>query len=174
MKIRTFAVRGSFVAVAALSLAMPASAQSHGAHTAAANAPAKAVLPETVQQQAPDTTFTIRTVGSDLEFLPSTIAVKQGTRVRIRYVNSGTFPHNIVVVKTENDIDPLGMAAFNAGSTGYVPVAMKDKMIAFSPLAPPGETIEFMFVVPPAGTYPFVCLYPGHYNMMVGTLKSLK
>jgi uncharacterized cupredoxin-like copper-binding protein len=51
---------------------------------------------------------------------------------------------------------------------------MKDKMVAFSPLAPPGETIEFTFVVPAAGTYPFVCLYPGHYNMMVGTLKSLK
>ena len=133
------------------------------------------ILPVPVkQQQEPDTTINITSVGSDLQFLPDHIAAKAGKVLRIRYINEGTFPHNIVIVTNDDDIDPLGAAAFQAGSTDYVPLAMKDRMIAFSPLAAPGQTVEFTFVVPPAGEYPFVCLYPGHYNMMLGTLRSLK
>jgi uncharacterized cupredoxin-like copper-binding protein len=132
------------------------------------------MLPGQVRQQEPDTTINITSVGSDLEFLPADIAAPAGKLVRIRYINEGTFPHNIVIVRSEDDIDPLGLAAFQAGSTDYVPLAMEDRMIAYSPLAAPGATVEFTFVVPPAGEYFFVCLYPGHYNMMVGTLRSLQ
>lgn len=124
--------------------------------------------------QAPaDTVIAIRTTGSNLEFSPSQIAVKAGTRVRIRYTNDGTLPHNIVLVKDEADIDMLGMAAFSAGETGYVPVKHADRMYAYSELAVPGTTVEIEFVAPPPGEYFFVCLYPGHYNMMIGTLRSL-
>lgn len=120
-----------------------------------------------------DTTITIRTTGSNLEFSPSRISAKAGTRVRIRYVNDGTLPHNIVLVKDEGDIDMLGMAAFQASKTDYVPLQHEERMIAHTELAVPGATVEMTFVVPPAGEYFFVCLYPGHYNMMVGTLRSL-
>jgi uncharacterized cupredoxin-like copper-binding protein len=120
-----------------------------------------------------DTVIAIRTTGSNLEFSPSQIAVKAGTRVRIRYTNDGTLPHNIVLVKDEADIDVLGMAAYAAGETGYVPVEHADRMYAYSELAVPGTTVEIEFVAPPPGEYFFVCLYPGHYNMMIGTLRSL-
>ncbi len=120
-----------------------------------------------------DTVITIRTTGSNLEFAPSQIAVKAGTRVRIRYINDGTLPHNIVLVKDEADIDMLGMAAFSAGETGYVPVEHADRMYAYSELAVPGTTVEIEFTAPPPGEYFYVCLYPGHYNMMIGTLRSL-
>lgn len=121
-----------------------------------------------------DTTIVIRTFGSNLEFVPSRIAVEQGTRVRIRYVNEGIFPHNVVVVKDGDDIDALGEAAFDAAETDYVPLQYEDRMFAYSELAAPGETVEFTFEVPPAGEYFFVCLYSGHYNMMIGTLRSLE
>lgn len=121
-----------------------------------------------------DTTITIRTTGSNLEFSPSRISAKAGSRVRIRYMNEGTLPHNIVLVKDEGDIDMLGMAAFQASKTDYVPVQHSERMIAHTELAVPGTTVEMTFVVPPAGEYFFVCLYPGHYNMMVGTLRSLR
>ena len=123
---------------------------------------------------APDTTIVIRSTGGELVFTPSQIAVKQGRRVRIRYVNDGTFPHNIVIVRKDDDIDAVGLAAFQAGSTGYVPMSEKARMIAWSPLAEPGQTVEFTFVAPAAGEYPFLCAYPGHYNMMLGTLKTLR
>jgi azurin len=120
-----------------------------------------------------DTTITIRTSGADLEFLPSRVSAKQGTRVQIRYINEGTLPHNIVIARNEDDIDIMGQAAFQAKETGYVPLGHKDKMIAYTELAAPGETVEVTFVMPPAGEYLFVCMYAGHYNMMVGTLRSL-
>ena len=122
---------------------------------------------------APDTTITIRSTGTNLEFLPARISAKQGTRVTVRYVNEGTLPHNFVVVRDENDIDTLGKAAFEAGDTEYVPLQHEALMIAHSALAAPGETVEVSFVMPPPGEYFFVCLYSGHYNMMVGILRSL-
>ena len=121
-----------------------------------------------------DTTITIHSSGADLEFLPARISAKQGTRVQIRYINEGTLPHNIVIVKNEDDIDIMGQAAFQAKETGYVPLEHKDKMIAYTELAAPGDTVEVTFVMPPAGEYLFVCMYAGHYNMMVGTLRSLR
>jgi uncharacterized cupredoxin-like copper-binding protein len=120
-----------------------------------------------------DTVIEIRTTGSNLEFSPSRIAAKQGTTVTIRYANDGNLPHNFVLVKEEADIDVLGPAAFQAGDTHYVPLQHEAKMFAHSALAKPGETVEVTFDVPPPGEYYFVCLYPGHYNMMVGTLRSL-
>jgi uncharacterized cupredoxin-like copper-binding protein len=64
------------------------------------------------------------------------------------------------------------MAAHGASATGFVPMQHKDRMIAFTPLAAPGQTVEVTFVAPPAGEYPFACLVDGHYNVMLGMLRS--
>ena len=127
------------------------------------------------QPQAVDTTITIRSTGSSLEFEPDEIAVKQGKRVRLRLANFGTLPHNFVLPKSDEDIDALAEAATTASATQYIPVAMRDKMITFTPLAlPGGNTVEVIFTVPPAGEYTYVCLYPGHQNTMLGKLRSLR
>ena len=119
-----------------------------------------------------DTTITIRTFATNLSFEPDRIAVRAGTTVRIRYVNESTLAHNLVIVRTDDDIDTLGMAAHAASETGFVPMQHKDRMIAYSPLASPGKTVEMTFVAPAAGEYPFACLVDGHYNVMVGMLRS--
>lgn len=124
-------------------------------------------------QSRPDTTITIRANSSTLEFDPAAIAVKHGTRVRIRFVNTGTLPHNIVFVRDENDIDALAAAASKAGGD-YVPVAEQSKMFAYSTLASPGQTVELNFVVPSPGQYFYVCLMSGHANSMLGALRSLR
>lgn len=143
----------------------------HGASLTPAPLPADAQGRPSLS--AGDTTITIRSTGTDLEFLPNRISARQGTRVTVRYVNEGTLPHNFVVVKDEGDIDTLGRAAFQAKDTNYVPLQYESKMIAHTALAHPGETVEVTFIMPPAGEYFFVCLYSGHYNMMVGTLRAL-
>lgn len=120
-----------------------------------------------------DTTITIRATGSALEFTPPRISAKQGTRVRIRFVNAGTLPHNIVFVRDDDDIDALAMAAMQEGGD-YVPLAQQEKMIAYSTLASPGQTVDVTFVVPPPGEYTYVCLMSGHANSMLGTLRSLR
>lgn len=54
-----------------------------------------------------------------------------------------------------------------------MPLAHRDRLIAWSKLASSGQTVEITFTVPPPGEYTFVCLFPGHYNMMLGTLRAL-
>ena len=141
---------------------------------AAAPVLAQPAKPATAAKVAIDTTIDIMAMGSTLEFETPEIAVKQGKRVRLRFMNHGTLPHNIVIAKTEDDVDVLAAAASAAYKTGYVPMELKDRMIGYSALASPGETVEFVFVVPPPGEYTYVCLISGHYNSMLGTLRSLK
>ncbi len=124
-----------------------------------------------VAGQEPDTTITIYASGTALEFQPSRISAPSGTRLRIQFINEGTLPHNVVLVKNEDDIDALGEAAYRAQDTGYVPLEQRDKLIAWTDLAKPGETVEMVLDAPSPGEYFFVCLYPGHFSMMVGTLR---
>jgi plastocyanin len=129
---------------------------------------------ELVWWQQADTTITIRATGSTLEFQPPTISAKNGARVRIRFVNEGTLPHNFVLPRADDDIDALALAAYQAGENGYVPMDQKEKMVVYTKLASPGETVEATFVVPPPGEYTYVCLFPGHANTMLGKLRALK
>jgi plastocyanin len=125
------------------------------------------------QRVAYDTTVTLKAISSTLEFDPAVIAAKHGTRVRIRFVNTGTLPHNLVIVRNEDDIDDLAAAAAKTGGD-FVPVAQKAKLIAYSTLASPGQTVEVTFVMPPLGEYTYVCLMTGHSNTMLGKLRSLR
>ena len=136
--------------------------------------PAKAATPAPTARVAVDTTIDVMAMGSTLEFEAAEIAVKQGKRVRLRFMNHGTLPHNLVIAKTDADVDVLIAAAGNAYKTGYVPVELKDRMVGYTTLASPGETSEFVFVVPPPGEYTYICLISGHYTSMLGTLRSLK
>ena len=120
-----------------------------------------------------DTTITVRTVSSTLQFDITRISVRQGTRITLRLVNDGTLPHNLVVARTDDDLDALAEAASKAGGD-YVPLALKDKMIAWTRLASPGQTVEVTFMMPPPGEYPYACLMSGHSMSMLGVLRSLK
>jgi uncharacterized cupredoxin-like copper-binding protein len=131
------------------------------------------VVPAMGSAPADTTVITVRSYETTLAFDPDRIAVKQGSVVRIRYVNESTFAHNLVIVRKDSDIDVIGPHAQEAAGTGYIPVQHKDLMIGFSPLAQPGKTVEFTFTAPAAGDYPFVCFVDGHYNAMVGSLKTL-
>src|SRR5687767_13678400 len=132
------------------------------------------LVPVGIAWQSTDTTITIRAAGSTLEFTPTRVSAKAGTRLRLRFVNEGTFPHNIAIPKSDDDIDSLAIAAYSAGETGYVPMGLKAKLVGWTTLASPGETVEVTFVVPAAGEYTYVCLFPGHANSMLGTLRALR
>jgi plastocyanin len=121
-----------------------------------------------------DTTITIRAQSSTLEFAPASISVKTGMRLKLRFVNEGTLPHNFVLPRSDDDIDQLAVAAYQAAESGFVPAAWRDKLIAFTRLASPGETVEVDFVVPAPGSYTYVCVFPGHAVSMLGTLRALK
>lgn len=133
-----------------------------------------AASPPQQARGAADTTLIVRSVGSVLEFVPPNISARQGTRVRIRFVNEGSLPHNLVVIRDEDDVDALATAAYAADRTGYVPVADSAKLVGYTVLASPGQAVEVTFIMPPPGVYPFLCLFPGHANSMIGSLRSLR
>ncbi len=137
--------------------------------------PATAAAPAAAADKAPvDTILDVMAMGSTLEFTPAEISVKAGKRVRLRFMNHGTLPHNLVIAKSDDDIDALIAVSGNAYETGFVPVELKDKMVGWTTLASPHQTVEFDFVAPPPGEYTYICLISGHYNSMLGTLRTRK
>lgn len=117
-------------------------------------------------------TVVIRSEGADLSYDVTEIEATAGEELTIKYVNASDMPHNIVLVKTEADIMPVGTAALRAMDTDYVPQNEMDRIITSTELVRPGETFVHTFTVPPPGTYPYVCTYPGHFTLMQGRLIS--
>ncbi|HWV58155.1 MAG TPA: plastocyanin/azurin family copper-binding protein [Longimicrobiales bacterium] len=114
----------------------------------------------------------ITSTGVDLAFEPAEIRARPGEEIRIRYVNESDMAHNIIIVRTEADIEPVGLAAIRAHANGYVPEDEMDRIIAYTKVIGPGEVAETTFTVPEPGTYPFICTYSGHFTMMQGRLIS--
>ena len=115
--------------------------------------------------------------GNDqMKFSLATIAAKPGETLRIRLKSIGTLPkvamgHNFVVLAKGTDAAAFANAAASAYSTGYIPPAMKDKVLATTTVVGPGETAELIFKVPTApGSYTFLCSFPGHF---VAGMKGL-
>jgi azurin len=76
------------------------------------------------------------------------------------------------LVREEEDIRPVGVAALQAISNDWIPENEMDRILAFSELAYPGDTVTFSFKVPPPGTYPYICTYSAHWTQMQGRLIS--
>jgi azurin len=115
--------------------------------------------------------------GNDqMKFNLATIAAKPGETLRIRLKSIGTLPkvamgHNFVLLAKGTDAAAFANAAAAAYSTGYIPPAMKDKVLAMTTVVGPGETAEVTFKVPAApGSYTFLCSFPGHF---VAGMKGL-
>ena len=110
-----------------------------------------------------------------MKFEQTEFTVKPGQTVRLTFQNTATNPamvHNVVVVRTQADVNPVGQAAMGAGDTEYVPASEAGRILAYTPLAQPGDTVEVEFTAPGTpGDYPYICTFPGHYLMMVGTMR---
>lgn len=129
-------------------------------------------LPPMVISGTASDTLHLTSEGPALEFLPDRLAATSGTRVLLRYENGGDLPHNFALFRRDEAIDGVVGEAYESQSTGFIPVSAGDDLIAYSALVSPGATAEMEFVVPPPGEYTFICLFPGHAQMMIGTLTS--
>ncbi len=112
----------------------------------------------------------LRSTGIALSFDVTEIRAKAGERLAIRFVNASDMAHNIVLVKSEADISPVGIAAIMAQTDEFVPQQEMDRILAASNLAYPGDTVVVEFTVPGPGTYPYICTFSGHFTMMQGRL----
>lgn len=115
----------------------------------------------------------LRSAGIDLTYDVTEIRAVAGEALTIRYINaSETLEHNVVVLRNEDDIRPVGIAALRAHATAHVPLDLADRIVAYTDLAQPGDTVTVTFTVPPPGVYPYICTYSGHFTMMQGRLIS--
>jgi azurin len=108
--------------------------------------------------------------GNDqMKFNLTAISAKPGETIKVRLKSVGTLPkvvmgHNFVLLAKGTDAAAFANAAATASATGYIPAAMKPKILAMTTLAGPGETVEVTFKVPAAaGSYPYLCSFPGHF-----------
>jgi len=150
-------------------------ARAAGPKDAAAGGPAGgqpgSLPPMEVTGTATDT-IDLRSEGPTLQFLPDRLAATSGERVLLRYRNGGDLPHNFALFRRDEVVDRMATAAYEAESTGFIPASAAGELIAYSLLVSPGETVEMEFVVPPPGRYTYICLFPGHAQMMLGTLTA--
>jgi uncharacterized cupredoxin-like copper-binding protein len=147
-----------------------ASSSAESGH-AAGNVGGKGLPPMEVTGNATDTIY-LTSEGPTLQFLPDRISATSGTLVLLRYSNGGELPHNLALFRRDDAIDRSVGEAYEAEATGYIPVSAVDDLIAYTPLVSPGQTVEMEFVVPDPGEYTFICLFPGHAQMMLGTLTA--
>lgn len=115
----------------------------------------------------------VRSRGVQLAFEPDEIRATAGETLTIRYHNVGDIRHNLILVKTEEDIPIIGEAAVQAAYTNqWIPVGeeYEERMIAHTDLADPSDVVEVTFTVPSPGEYPFICTYASHWTTMQGRL----
>ena len=109
--------------------------------------------------------------GIALSFEPRDLRMKSGERVVIRYKNASDMAHNLVIVNSEADINPVGIAAISAQQDEFIPPSEKDRILAASRLAYPGDTVLVEFIAPGPGVYPYICTFSGHFTLMQGGLR---
>ncbi len=108
--------------------------------------------------------------GNDqMKFSVTTITAKPGETLTVRLKSVGTLPkiamaHNFVLLALGTDAAAFANAAATASSTGYIPAAQKNRVLAMTGLAGPGETVEVTFKAPAKpGQYDYLCSFPGHF-----------
>jgi azurin len=116
------------------------------------------------------------TANDTMKYSVTTIEAKAGEQLKVVLTNIGQLPkeamgHNWVLLKAGTDGLAFVTAASTARDTDYIPAALKDQVIASTPIIGPRKSAEVVFTVPAAGEYPFLCSFPAHYAVgMKGTL----
>jgi azurin len=112
----------------------------------------------------------VEIVGNDqMKYSVTSITAKPGETITVRLKSVGTLPkvamaHNFVLLAKGTDAEAFAKAAAMAAASGYIPPAMKAKVLALTGLAGNGQTVEVTFKAPKQpGRYDYVCTFPGHF-----------
>jgi len=124
---------------------------------------------------------TVEIVGTeDMKFSLTTIPAKRGEQLRVRLISKGAMPkiamaHNFILLSKNASLVKFVAAAAQARATDFIPPEMKDQVLAFTALAGAGETVEVTFKVPNvAGDYPYICTFPGHFQVGMKGMLTVK
>lgn len=113
--------------------------------------------------------------GNDMmQFNLDKIEVTEGQIVKLTLKHVGemsaeSMGHNWVLLMPGTNVTAFGSAAVSAKETEYIPVDMKDQVVAYTATIGGGEETSIEFAAPKAGYYDFICSFPGHYGVMRGS-----
>lgn len=118
------------------------------------------------------TTIRIGTIPEKMQYDVKELTVKPGKKVRLTFANADFMPHNILLVNP-GKADEVGLQAIALGAGGFeVGFVPKSNDILWSiKLVDYGQEQSIEFMAPTAeGAYPYICSFPGHHQLMRGTL----
>lgn len=125
-------------------------------------------LPASVAATAPRVVKIRTGVDNAMKFDVTSITASPGETIKVVVSNACALPktvmgHNWVLLAAGTDPVAFANAAAADAAGGYIPAAMKDKVLATVGLLGPNETGEVTFQAPAKpGQYPFVCSFPAH------------
>jgi azurin len=102
-----------------------------------------------------------------------------GGEIKLVLINKGAAPkeamgHNLVVLKPGSDPMAFAVAAMVAKDKEYIPDALKDQVIAHTAMLGPRQKEELILKGLAAGVYPFVCSFPGHAQVGMKGMLTIK
>lgn len=120
------------------------------------------------------------TANDTMKFDTTAIEVQPGQPVTIVLKNVGNTPkfsmgHNLIVLK--NGVDPVTFvtACAQFPAQEYVSPDEKGNIIASTKLLGPGESDEIQFTAPrQTGDYDYVCSFPGHFQVGMRGVMTVK
>lgn len=120
--------------------------------------------------QAQDVKVVEIQVGDNMRFTPSVIDAHPGQRMQVILRPVGkiqALAHSFVLLrKGTAPKDFVDKTSEATKETGVILPAMRDQVIAATPLVKPGGVGETTFEAPTQpGDYIFVCTTPGHFNL---------
>lgn len=118
------------------------------------------------------TTIRIGTIPEKMMYDVKELTVKPGKKIRLTFANADFMPHNILLVNP-GKADEVGLQAIALGAGGFeVGFVPKSNDILWSiKLVDYGQEESIEFTAPTAeGAYPYICSFPGHHQLMRGTL----
>ena len=123
--------------------------------------------------------FIVRTVREQMRYDTPRLVVEAGKPVEIRFENGDFMPHNFVVIQpgTRTAVGDMAfvMKPEQRDSAGRTYIPDTSDILAATKLLNAGETETLKFTAPAAeGDYEYVCTFPGHFQVMWGTLVVTK
>jgi azurin len=86
--------------------------------------------------------LTMTPVGEQMVYEQTEFTVHPGQTVHLTFQNTATNPamsHNVVVLRDEASINPVGQAAMAAAANDYIPEGQMDRIIAHTPSRSPAR-----------------------------------
>lgn len=145
--------------------------------TATATAKASAVP---AAKEATNGARVIEITGSDsMKFSVTSIELKVGEEAKITLTNTGTMPkqamsHDLVVLKAGADAGAFATAAAPTAMSGKLPASLKDEVVAHTEMLGPKESGTITVKFDTAGEYPYLCTFPGHYQVGMKGMITVK